>query len=268
MTTPARTDDDTTARPNAARMYDYWLGGYHNFAIDRAAADALAAVNPDAPLMARANRAFLQRAVAFLLAQGIRQFLDVGSGLPTRGNVHDLVRQARPAARVVYVDVDPVAVAHSRVLLEKTPTAAVIEADARDPAALLDHPDTRRLLDFARPVGVLLFTVLHFLPDREAHGLMRALRDATAPGSYVAISHGASDPLPTDTLLKGTALYQRTSAPVYPRPRAEIEEFFAGLAPVSPGVVYLPAWRPTGPDDLLLDAPARACLLGGVGRRP
>jgi len=267
MTRPAHGGDDTMARPNAARMYDYWLGGYHNFAVDRAAADAMAAVNPDVPLIARANRAFLQRAVAFLLAQGIDQFLDVGAGLPTRGNVHDIVRQDRPAARVVYVDNDPVAVAHSRVLLERVPTAAAIQADARDPAAILDHPDTRRLLDVTRPVGVLLFTVLHFLPDAAAHGLVRALRAAVAPGSYLAISHGASDPLPTDTLLKGTALYQRSNAPAYARPRAEIETFFVGLAPVPPGVVYLPLWRPASPDALLLDAPERSILVGGVGRR-
>ncbi len=268
MTTPARPDHDTMARPNAARIYDYWLGGYHNFAVDRDAAKAMAAAYPDVPLAARANRAFLQRAVAFLLARGINQFLDVGSGLPTRGNVHELVRGFSPAARVVYVDNDPVVVAHSCVLLEKVSTAAAIQADARDPAALLEHPETRRLLDFTRPVGVLLCAVLHFLPDREAHETVRALREAAAPGSFLVISHGASDPLPTDTLLKGTAIYARSSAPGYMRPRAEIESFFAGLEPVPPGVVYLPEWRPEGRDEPLRDAPERSAFVGGVGLRP
>jgi len=258
---------EVTARPNAARIYDYWLGGFHNFAVDRDAANAASAACPDVALMARANRAFLRRVVAYMLAHGVDQFLDIGSGLPTRGNVHELVAQLNPAARVVYVDNDGVAVAHSRVLLKRVPTAAAIQADARDPAAILAHPDTQRLLDFTRPIGVLLFAVLHFLPDADAHGLVRALRDAAAPGSLLAMSHGVDDHLPAETLAQGTAIYRRTNAPVYLRPSAMVAEFFRGIEPVSPGVVYVPRWRPDGPDDLLLDAPERSAIVGGVGRK-
>ncbi len=260
--------DETAARPNVARMYDYWLGGYHNFAVDRAAAEAVIAAHPDVRLMARVNRAFVRRVVAVLLARGVDQFLDIGSGLPTQGNVHELVAQATPAARVVYVDHDPVVVAHSQTLLAGTTTAAAIQADARDPAAILDHPDTRRLLDFTRPVAVLLCAVLHFLPDAEADGLVRALRTTMAPSSYLALSHGVNDPLPTDVVEDLSVLYARSSAPVSGRTRAQIERFVAGLDLVPPGIVYLPQWQPSGPDDIFLDEPARSAYLGGVGRQP
>ncbi len=263
---------EVTARPNAARIYDYWLGGFHNFAVDRDAANAASAACPDVALMARANRAFLRRVVAYMLAHGVDQFLDIGSGLPTRGNVHELVAQLNPAARVVYVDNDGVAVGHSRVLLKRVPTAAAIQADARDPAAILAHPATRRLLDFTRPIGVLLFAVLHFLPDDAAHNLVRAVREAVAPGSLLALSHTVSDPLSQETLDGVGAVYARSSASAYVRPRAQIEEFFAGLDPLPPGIVYLPLWRPGDRDDcddgIFLDQPERAALLGGVGRRP
>ena len=263
---------EVTARPNAARIYDYWLGGFHNFAIDREAAKAARAACPDVALMARANRAFLRRVVTALLAHGVDQFLDIGSGLPTRGNVHELVRQFNPQARVVYVDNDGVAVGHSRTLLKRVPTAAAIQADARDPAAILDHPDTRRLLDFTRPIGVLLFTVLHFLPDDAASNLVRAVRAAVAPGSLFAISHGVSDPLPQETIDGVGAVYARSSTPGYMRSRVQIEAFFAGLDPLDPGIVYLPLWRPYDRDErdegIFLDEPERAALLGGVGRQP
>jgi len=260
--------DETTARPNVARMYDYWLGGYHNFAVDRAAAEAVSAAHPDVPLMARANRAFVRRVVAVLLARGVDQFLDIGSGLPTQGNVHELVAQATPTARVVYVDNDPVVVAHNQTLLAGTATAAAIQADARDPATILDHPATRQLLDFTRPVAVLLCAVLHFLPDAEAYALVRALRTTMAPGSYLALSHGVNDPLPKDVVADLSTLYARSSAPVSGRTRAQIERFVAGLALVPPGIVYLPQWQPSGPDDMFLDEPARSAYLGGVGRQP
>ncbi len=260
--------DETAAEPNVARMYDYWLGGYHNFAVDRAAAEAVSLAHPDVQLMARVNRAFVRRVVAVLLARGIDQFLDIGSGLPTQGNVHELVAQATPAARVVYVDHDPVVVAHSQTLLAGASTAVAIQADARDPAAILEHPATRRLLDFTRPVAVLLFAVLHFLPDAEADGLVRALRVTVAPGSYLALSHGVNDPLPQDVVEDLSALYARSSAPVSGRTCAQIERFFAGLDLVPPGIVYLPQWRPSGPDDMFLDEPARSAYLGGVGRQP
>ncbi len=263
---------EVTARPNAARIYDYWLGGFHNFAIDRDAANAARAACPDIALMARANRAFLRRVVAYMLAHGVDQFLDIGSGLPTRGNVHELVEQFNPKARVVYVDNDGVAVGHSRVLLKRVPTAAAIQADARDPAAILAHPDTQRLLDVTRPLGVLLFAVPHFLPDDAAYSLGRALRETVAPGSLLALSHGVSEPLSQETLAGVGAVYTRSSTAAYMRSRAQIEAFFTGLDPLPPGIVYLPLWRPGDRDDrdegIFLDEPERAALLGGVGQKP
>ncbi len=221
--------------------------------------------------MARANRAFARRAVAVLLAQGVRQFLDIGAGLPTQGSIHELVAGANPAARVVYVDNDPVVVGHGQVLFAGSATAAAIEADARDPAALLGHPATRRLLDFGRPVAVLLCAMLHFLPDAEADGLVRAVRAvraALAPGSYLALSHGVTDPLPRDVVEDLSRLYGRTNVLVSGRSHAGIERFVAGLELVPPGLVYLPRWRPDGPDDPFLDQPARSAYLGAVGRQP
>ncbi len=182
-------------RPNAARIYDYLLGGAQNFTADRAAAEHVLDNYPDAALAARANRAFLRRAVAYLADQGIAQFLDIGSGLPTVGNVHEVARQVNPRARIVYVDNDPVAVRYSRELLAEEGAGArgvgVIEADLRDPATILGHPTTRRLLDLRRPIGLLLVAVLHFIPDDdEALGAVRDLTAALPAGSYMVISHG------------------------------------------------------------------------------
>jgi hypothetical protein len=156
-----------TKRANVARVYDYWLGGSHNFLADQDAARATAAVQPSVRMSARANRAFLGRAVRFLAANGIRQFLDIGSGIPTEGNVHEIAQRADPDARIVYADVDPVAVAHSRALLDGSQGAAVIEADLREPAEILRNATVRGMIDFAQPVGLLLVAVLHFLADAD-----------------------------------------------------------------------------------------------------
>ncbi len=193
MTTDDRRDD--LDRPNPARIYDYALGGDANFTADRAAFDALSAVYPDSALVARANRAFLRRAVTVLAQAGIDQFLDIGSGLPTVGNVHTLAQAINPMARVVYVDTDPVAVRFSRQLLDrdKVPHAAAIEADLRDSAAILAHPRARRLLDLSRPVALILAAVLPFIPDDDA--ALDAVRDITAAlpaGSYLVISHATT----------------------------------------------------------------------------
>jgi hypothetical protein len=153
-----------TRRANAARVYDYWLGGTHNFLAGQDVARAIAAVEPTAPLIGRANRAFIGRAVRFLAANGIRQFLDIGSGMPTQGNVHEVAQQADPGARVAYIDVDPVVVAHSKALLAGNENAAIIEADLREPGAILDHAVTRRLIDPAQPTGLLLVSILHSSP--------------------------------------------------------------------------------------------------------
>jgi hypothetical protein len=249
-------------------MYDYFLGGYHNFEIDRKAAEQAIAIYPDFPLVMRTNRAFLRRAVRFLSSQGIEQFLDIGSGIPTVGNVHEVAQQANPAARVVYVDSDPIAVAHSTAILRGNPHATIIQADAGRSAELLDHPEVRRLLDLSKPLAVLLVFLLHFITDdEEVHGLVRRLRDALPSGSYLAISHGTIEGMSQvgEQLAK---LYASRTDPVKPRSRAAIEQLFDGLELVEPGLVYIPLWRPEGPDDLFLDQPERCLGFAGVGRKP
>jgi len=267
--------DEELDRPNAARIYDYLLGGDQNFTVDRAAAEHVLDNYPDAALAARANRAFLRRAVAFLAGQGIDQFLDIGSGLPTVGNVHEVAQRANPRARVVYVDNDLVAVRYSRELLAEEQEeeegaargVAVIEADLRDPAAILGHPEPRRLLDRRRPLGLLLVAVLHFIvDDDEARRAVRAFREALAPGSYVVLSHGTLDGLPADVIARFEAIYRRSSAPTIARSRERIEALFEGLDVVEPGIVPTPLWRPDAARDPLAAEPVRAGILAGVGR--
>lgn len=255
-------------RPSVARMYDYYLGGAHNFAVDRQAAQQAIAIYPDLPLIIRTNRAFLRRAVTFLVEQGVEHFLDIGSGIPTAGNVHEVAQEANPAARVVYVDVDPVAVAHSEVLLRDNPLAAVVRADARRPERVLAHPEVRRLLDSGRPVAVLLVALLHFVPDdAEAHGVVRALREAVPSGSYLALTHASLEQAPAQRA-QLERLYARSSSPMRFRSRDEIARFLEGLEPVAPGLVYIPQWRPDGPDDLFAGEPERVAGYAGVGRTP
>ena len=184
---------DTTV-PSTARMYDYWLGGHDNFAADRAAALKVSEAAPEAQLMAVENRKFLRRAVRYLAAEaGITQFLDIGTGLPTQGNVHQVAQDINPAARVVYVDNDPMVLAHSRALKTGGNTV-VIEADLRDPRAILDHPGTRKLIDFGQPLAVLLVAVLHFISDDDdPSATVAAIRDALQPGSYLVLSHVTGD---------------------------------------------------------------------------
>jgi hypothetical protein len=255
-------------KPSAARMYDYYLGGYHNFAADRQAAEAVLANYPDAALGARANRAFLRRAIEFLTAQGVDQFLDVGSGIPTAGNVHSVAQAANPAARVVYVDLDPVAVAHGNLILKDVPNTASLHGDVRRPEEILDHPQVRGLLDFSRPIGVLMLALLHFVPDgAEASRSVQVLRDAVAPGSYLVISHGTHEHLSPEVRARGEEIYSRSANPVRTRSRAEIMALFDGLELVDPGLVYVPLWRPEGPDDVFIDQPERSAFLGGVGHK-
>jgi hypothetical protein len=255
-------------RPSAARMYDYYLGGHHNLAIDRAAAEAGSAIYPEFPLVMQANRAFLRRAVQFLVERGIERFLDIGSGIPTVGNVHLVAQRANPAARVVYVDVDPVAVAQSGAILQGNPQATIIQADARTPQYVLGHPAVRELLDAGQPVALLLVFVLHFVVDDAlARRVVRELRDALPPGSYVALSHGTTEGLPPPILDQLVRLYAGTSQPVRPRPRAEVERYFEGLELVEPGLVYVPRWRPEEDDDLLLDRPEHSIGFAGVAKK-
>lgn len=269
MSRPAWVPDDVALdQPSAARMYDYYLGGSHNFAIDRRMAKQAMAMWPDLPLIMQANRAFLRRAVRFLVARGIQQFLDIGSGIPTVGNVHEVAQQANPAARVVYVDIDPVAVAHSQVILDANPDAAVIQADARRPEHILTHPTVHRLLDFQQPVAVLLVALLHFIvDDAEVRDLIRRLHAALPSGSYLAMTHASYEGKPRESQ-EHQRLYARTSTPMTMRARDEIAGFFDRFEVVEPGIVYIPLWRPEGPDDVLLDQPERCTGFAGVGYKP
>ena len=256
-------------RPSAARMYDYALGGYHNFEIDRRAGDQVATIFPDLPLALRANRAFMRRAVTFLVEQGIDQFLDLGSGIPTVGNVHEVAQAHNPAARVVYVDSDPIAVRHSELILQDNPNATVLQADVRDPEFILDHPEARRLLDLSRPLAVMIVALFHFVPDdAEAYHVVSAVRDAVASGSYLAISHASTEGISRDLVQQMERAYGASAIPFKFRSRAQLLPFFTGFDLIEPGLVYMPLWRPDDPDDLLLDHPERTTGLAGVGRKP
>lgn len=270
MNSPSWEPDDLPLdKPNPARMYDYFLGGYHNFEIDRQAAEQVIAVYPYTTQVMRANRAFLRRAVTFLGGHGINQFLDIGSGIPTVGNVHEIAQHSDPTARVVYVDVDPIAVAHSEAILRNVPNTAVIQADARQTEHILAHPHVQRLLDFNRPIGVLLVAVLHFVTgDEDAYGLVRKLRAALPSGSYFVISHGTHESVRPEERQKVEDLYARSTNPIKARSWAQIERFFEDLELVEPGLVYVPRWWPEGPEDLFMDRPEASGIYAGVARKP
>ena len=220
-----------TTKANVARVYDYWLGGDHNFQADRDLARTIIALDPHIRLTMRANRAFLGRVVRFLAGQaGIRQFLDIGSGIPTQNNVHQVAQDTDPGSRVVYVDNDDVAVAHSRLLLADNPDATVIQADLREPAKILADPETRLLLDFTQPVAVFLVAVLHFIPDSgQAADIVAALRDALAPGSYLVICHACRDEQPGLATSFETVYNSRVTAQLVMRSRDEITRLCDGF---------------------------------------
>ncbi|TMR94456.1 SAM-dependent methyltransferase [Nonomuraea basaltis] len=250
--------------PNLARMYDYMLGGKDNLAVDRDAVDRLVAHIPATVPTARANRAFLRRAVRHLAAAGVRQFLDLGSGLPTQGNVHEIVREVSPGAGVVYVDHDPVVAAHARTLLAEAGRVAFVQADLLRPAELLAGPEVTGLLDLAEPVGVLLVSMLHFIQDADdPQGVVKILRDALAPGSYLVLTHAVATR--SREAEKGPKKVYRGSATG--RTQEEIRAFFGDFELVEPGLVAVTDWRP---DDHLLvgEAPLPGYLLAGAARKP
>ena len=254
-------------RPSAARIYDYLLGGYHNFEADRMVADRFRELLPEIPLYMQANRAFLRRVVGYLVDQGVDQFLDLGSGIPTVGNVHEAAQAINPAARVVYVDIDPVAVRQSEEILKGNANAIALYGDVRQPETILEHPDVRRMLDFDKPVAVLLMAILLFVTeDEDVKRTVRVLRDALAPGSYLAISHPTDDNLPQEQVEKARNLYAASGNPVNIRSFGQIKSFFEGLELVEPGLVYVSRWRLEGPDDLF-DQPESSGYYGGVGRK-
>jgi hypothetical protein len=254
-------------RPSAARVYDFYLGGFHNFAADRAMGQQAVRMWPELPEIMQANRAFLRRAVEFLVGAGVRQFLDLGSGIPTVGNVHEVAQRAAPDTRVVYVDNDPVAVEHSRAILAGDERTAVVQADLRDPDAVLADPAVRALLDSDGPTAVLMFAVLHFVPDdADPAGLVARFRDAVPAGSYLALSHATAGQQ-AGRAAEHRSLYQRTATPMTMRTRDQVVRLFDGWDLVEPGVVYMPQWRPE-PGAPTVERPERITGLAGVGRRP
>jgi S-adenosyl methyltransferase len=261
---PPETD---TTKANIARVYDYWLGGDHNFQADRDVARTIIALDPNFRTAVRANRAFLGRAVRFLAGQaGIRQFLDIGSGIPTENNVHQVAQDIAPGSRVVYADNDDVAVAHSRLILQDNPDAAIIQADLREPGKILADPETQLLLDFSQPIAVLLVAVLHFIPDdAEAADVVATLRDALAPGSYLVICHGCRDEQPGLASSFENVYNSRVTAELRFRTREEITRLCDGFTFIDPGLVWIPQWRPDSPADVP-DDPEKYWGLVGVAR--
>jgi len=231
-------------RPSAARVYDFYLGGFHNFPADRAMAQEAIRMWPELPVMMQANRAFLRRAIRFAVGRGITQFLDIGSGIPTVGNSHEVAQQADPACRVVYVDIDPIAVAHSRAILGDDPATVVLQADLREPEAIVADEQVRGLLDLDRPVAVLVVALLHFVPDSDdPGGVIGRLSAALAPGSLLVISHASSDGQP-ELAARHQKLYARTPTPMTMRSRDEIADLFHGFQLLEPGVVPIQQWHP------------------------
>lgn len=237
-----------TSEPHPARRYDYWLGGKDHFAADRTSADQIAKAFPNIRVAAVENRRFLQRAVTYLAGEvGVDQFLDVGTGIPTSPNVHQIAQAITPVSRVVYVDSDPMVMAHARALLTSAPAGrtAYVQADLRDPASILADPQLAGTVDLSRPVALLLVAVLHFLDD-DPYRLVARLVEALAPGSYVVLSHATFDPLPTDTVTRlGALIAPGSGHGVFrPRSRDEVARFVDGLTLVDPGLCSVVQWRP------------------------
>jgi SAM-dependent methyltransferase len=251
--------------PNPARMYDYYLGGKDNFQADRDAADEVLAVVPEARALSVENRAFLRRAVRFLAGEaGVRQFIDLGAGLPTQGNTHEVARAVAPDTRVAYVDNDPMVVTHGRALLADDATV-IVGADLREPDTVLRHPTVLRLLDLSRPVAVLLLAILHFIPDQDdPEGIVARFRDAMAPGSYLVISHASADLYP-ELAERVVRLYERGGSSLSPRTYQRIAGLFAGMDLVEPGLVRAAEWRPDG---TAADIPEFGSGYAGVARKP
>ena len=257
------------SRPNVARIYDYLLGGKDNFTVDREAAKQLLAVTPDMAGIVRDNRSFIGRVVRHVADEGgIRQFLDLGGGLPTQTNVHEMAQRVAPDSRVVYVDIDPVVWSHGQALLAHGDQVAMVRADLRDPATVLRHPDVLALLDLTRPVAVVCASVLHFVADEyDPYRIIAEYRDHMAPGSYLAISHGATataEEDPDDVVGGVTRVYRQASAQLHVRPLAGIQRFFDGFDLIDPGVVWINEWRP---DPGVPPAGQPRSLRGGVGRK-
>jgi hypothetical protein len=256
-----------TATPNVARIYDYLLGGKDNFAADRAAAKQLTAAIPDAAEIARDNRSFLGRVVRYLATRGgIRQFLDLGSGLPSQANVHELAQGVAPEARVVYVDNDPMVASHGRALLASGDQVGMVFGDLRDPASILHHPAVLDLLDLTRPIAVLCTSTLHFIADEaEPRKIIAEYRDHMTRGSYLAVSHGTLEEDAAGEVEVAVGVYRQASSQLHIRRLPEVLRFFDGFELAEPGLTWITEWRPepgTAP------AGRRHSMRGGVGRKP
>ena len=263
------TAEINTAKPHSARMYDYFLGGKNHFAADREAAAEVLRNSPSVRVAARENRGFLGRAVRYLAEEaGIRQFLDIGTGLPTTNNVHQVAQAAAPTSRVVYTDYDPLVLAHARALLTSAPEGrtAYIQADLRDPAAILANPTTREVLDFDQPVGLILVAILHFIADEDHPGEhIATLLDALPSGSYLVASHLTTEHDPAATAA-GQRVMRQAGITMQKRDSDVFAELaFPGLELVPPGIVLVSEWRPDDPGPR--PKPAEVSCYGGVGRK-
>jgi S-adenosyl methyltransferase len=252
--------------PSPARMYDYYLGGKDNYAVDREAAEKALSVVPCGRQIARANRYFLMSSVLLMADQGISQFIDLGTGIPTSPNVHEVARAIQPNARVLYVDNDAVVAAHSRALLAKSDGIKALEADIREPDAILRSPELRDLIDFTQPIGILFVAVLHFIRDRdEPRGIVRAFTERMARGSYLALSHITSDGTDAQVISTIREAYANASAPAVFRTRAEIRAFLEGFEIMPPGLVDVTQWSPHA---AIYTAPPPALrFLAGIGHK-
>jgi SAM-dependent methyltransferase len=255
-------------KPSASRVYDYLLGGSHNFEVDRDVARQMLRLAPEAAQAAAANRHFMVRAVRHLVDLGVRQFLDIGSGIPTVGNVHEIAHRYAPDSHVVYVDIDPVAVMHSRHILDGDRRCAVIEGDLREPPTILHDPLVRELLDFSQPVAVLLVAVLHFIPDEaDPAGIVAQLRDAVVPGSHLVVSHASWPPDTTVAVRQARQTYDRTQTPLVLRTADEVTALVRGFELIEPGLVTVANWRPDGEAQMYRNRTDRLPALAGVGVR-
>jgi len=264
---PASAADDTGIGvniPNVARMYDYWLGGKDNFKADRVAADRITAMIPGSGPNCLDNRSFLQRAVRFLAEAGIRQFVDIGSGLPTAQNTHQVAHEIDPGIRVAYIDYDPVVISHARALLATDRSVIAVHRDLRSPRELIEDEGLGRLIDFREPVALLLVAVLHFVENHEE--VAGVLKDRLAPGSFLALTHVTADHVPRAVEEAALEVYKGASAQLIPRSNSDITGFLGGLEIMDPGVVEINSWhpeilpcRPVGP--------APSGLFGAVARK-
>ncbi|MFJ9182638.1 MULTISPECIES: SAM-dependent methyltransferase [unclassified Streptomyces] len=256
--------------PSVSRMYDFYLGGSHNFEVDREAARKAMEFLPGLPKIMQANRAFMRRVVRHAVDIGIDQFLDIGSGIPTFGNVHEVAQAANPGAKVAYVDHDPVAVAHSQAVLKGNDRAVIAAADLRRPKEILANPEITGLLDLDRPVALLLVAVLHFIEDADdPRGAVAELREALAPGSLIVLTHASYEgiPLPKEEAAGTVGVYKNIRNPLIMRSREEIGQFFEGYEMVEPGLVSMPEWRPDTPQAPEQEDPYAFSGFGGVGRK-